>query len=346
MIKQMNTRRLFQMDQDGSTDGLLKELSTSPAAAFEQDGVKIVRTDCLQLLASMPDNSVDLIATDPPYYKVKADDWDRQWETKQAFFDWLGRVLSEFERVLKPTGSLYLFCGPYLAAETELLIGQYLRVLNHISWRKPTGRHLGCNKESLRKYFPQTERVIFAESRKKTPFLYGPIQEYLVNAIEAAGLSRADVNKHTGTKMAGHWFARSQFSLISEEHYLTLQRLGAVLKPYAELKEEYVRIRDQGKGKGRYFAVTKEVPYTDVWDFSVVNPYPGKHPCEKPLPLMEHIINTSSQPGDTVFDAFVGSGSTPIAAYKLGRKFVGSEMGEQEFAQALARLKCEALKTE
>ncbi len=117
-----------------------------------------------------------------------------------------------------------------------------------------------------------------------------------------------------------------------------MRKLAPELKPYDKLRAEYVAIRKQAGRHGRKFAVTKHVPYTDVWDFKVVQPYPGKHPCEKPLPLMEHIIQTSSNEGDLVLDPFTGSGSTPIAARNLKRAFIGSEMGEKEYGQAVARL--------
>lgn len=309
--------------------------------SYRRKGLALVQDDCLQLLARLPDNSVDLIATDPPYYKVKGDSWDRQWATKADFFSWLDRVVDECQRVLKPTGSLYLFCGPYLSSETELLIDQRLKVLNHIVWVKPSGRWNGCNKESLTKFFPQTERIIFAESRKKKPFMYEPIRAHIADAVKVAGLAAGDVNRLTGTQMSNHWLGRSQFSLPSEAHYETLQQHTEGLKPWAELKAEYVEIRDRQKGKGRYFGVTKDVMYTDVWQIPTVSYYPGKHPCEKPLSLMSHIIRTSSQPGDVVVDLFVGSGSTAIAARQLGRAFIGSEMGEAEFDQAVGRFEKE-----
>jgi len=54
-----------------------------------------------------------------------------------------------------------------------------------------------------------------------------------------------------------------------------------------------------------------------------VQSYPGKHPCEKPAALLEHIISASSRPGAVVLDACMGSGATGKAAVKLGRGFVG-----------------------
>ena len=296
------------------------------------------QTDCLDLLQTINDNSIDLIATDPPYFRVKADDWDRQWDTQQEFTEWLSSVVKEFARVLKPTGSLYLFCGPYLAAETELLINEHMRVLNHIVWRKPTGRHLGCHIPGQRKYFPQTERIIFAESYKKIPFGYEAIRSYIDNSVE---ISRKKVDEITGTKMSGHWFGRSQFSIPSKEHYETLQTVSPGLKlPYLEFYNWYCKLRDGEQRSRRYFRAQKGIN-TDVWDFKVVQPYKGKHPCEKPLDLMAHIIDVSTQENDVVLDTFVGSGSTAIAALNSGRKFIGCEFGKDEFKIAEERIKRE-----
>ena len=254
---------------------------------FQKNNLNLYKTDCLTFLAGLADNSVDLIATDPPYFKVKGDAWDNQWPNKHAFFDWLGVVLAEYHRVLKPTGSLYLFAGPHLATEVEGVVANHFDMLNHVVWRKPSGRHNGCCKETLRRFFPQTEHVLFAGSRKKIPFAYGPVLDYLENAQLAAGVGRKEVDKACGCQMSGHWFGRSQFTIPSDEHYQTINRLfGGGLKPYAEFKAEYVAIRDAGNAARRTFNVTKNVPYTNVWDFKVVQPYAGKHPCEKPIDLM------------------------------------------------------------
>ena len=81
----------------------------------------------------------------------------------------------------------------------------------------------------------------------------------------------------------------------------------------------------------RPFTLSTKVPYTDVWDFATVQFYKGKHPCEKPLALMEHIITASSRPGDVVLDPFCGSGVTGIAARKHNRRFIelsATVMGE------------------
>jgi adenine-specific DNA-methyltransferase len=303
---------------------------------YQNNGITVHNTDCLTLLSQLPDNSIDLIATDPPYYKVKGEAWDNQWQSKADFFVWLDSILVEYHRVLKPAGSLYLFAGPHLATQVELAVCRRFDLLNHVIWRKPSGRHNGCNKESLRRYFPQTEHILFAESRKKLPFAFEPIRSYLDDARNAAGIPRKHIDQACGCRMSGHWFDRSQWIFPSQAHYQTMDSLfGGTLKPYEELKAEYKAIKEQR----RHFAVTKHVPYTNVWDFKPVQWYPGKHPCEKPLDLMRHIIEASSKPGDVVLDTFVGSGSTAIACRELGRRFVGCEMGTEEFEGAVERLK-------
>lgn len=62
------------------------------------------------------------------------------------------------------------------------------------------------------------------------------------------------------------------------------------------------------------------------------------HPTEKPVPLMEHYINNSSQRGQTVFDPFMGSGTTGVAALNLDRKFIGIERDEKYFNMACRRM--------
>lgn len=84
----------------------------------------LILGDCLEVLPSIPDNSVNLVYTDPPYYKVKSEAWDRQWDKPAQFLGWLGEVLEEFQRVLAPNGSLYLFASPKMAARVELKVGE------------------------------------------------------------------------------------------------------------------------------------------------------------------------------------------------------------------------------
>ncbi len=63
-----------------------------------------------------------------------------------------------------------------------------------------------------------------------------------------------------------------------------------------------------------------------------------KHPTEKPVSLMQYYIENSSQYGDVVLDAFMGTGSTGVAALQSGRKFVGIEIDQKWFDVACERI--------
>lgn len=83
---------------------------------------------------------------------------------------------------------------------------------------------------------------------------------------------------------------------------------------------------------------------TDYWYFDRVTSGTGKskektiHPCQFPVEMIERIIKACSNPGDTVFDPFMGSGSTAIACINTGRNFVGVEKDYQYVCAAEERI--------
>ncbi|KAA5936450.1 site-specific DNA-methyltransferase [Pantoea sp. Bo_2] len=333
---------------------------------MRKNKAQLVNDDALHFLKTLPDDSVDLIVTDPPYFKVKPNGWDNQWNGDADYLQWLDNCLAEFWRVLKPNGSIYLFSGHRLASDIEIMMRNRFKILNHIIWAKPSGRWNGCNKESLRAYFPATERILFAEhyqgpykpdlftvnSTELKRHVLAPLIDYFRDARSELGVTAAQIAEATGKKsMVSHWFGGSQWQLPSEADYLKLQALfseiaiaryqsGALATPhhqlvdtYHSLNRKYLELQDEYKSLRRYFGVTAAVPYTDVWTHKPVQFYPGKHPCEKPADMLEQIINASSRPGDLVADFFMGSGSTIKAALKLGRFAIGVELEGDRFNQ-------------
>lgn len=69
---------------------------------------------------------------------------------------------------------------------------------------------------------------------------------------------------------------------------------------------------------------------------SAVSPSTRQHPTEKPAALLQQIIRAA--PGDDVFDPFMGSGSTGVAALRSGRRFIGCEINPHHFATACKRI--------
>ena len=300
--------------------------------------------DCREWLPTLPDSCVDLIATDPPYFKVKSEPWDRQWDKPAQFLEWLGGILAEFHRVLKPNGSLYLFASPQMAARVECLIAERFNVLNRIRWVKEAGWHNKTAKDGLRAFLSPWEEIIFAEHH------FEPLRAYLAQERDRAGWTTRRVAEHfqqktgsrTVTGMAGHWFEQVQWALPTAENYAWLQALfnaGSNGNGPQHLRREYEYLRREYEDLRRPFTISAEVPYTDVWTFPTVQAYAGKHPCEKPLALMEHIITASSKPGAMVLDCFAGSGTTAVACQKTDRHYLCCELGAEYVAIAEARIK-------
>jgi adenine-specific DNA-methyltransferase len=296
------------------------------------------------------------VLTDPPYFRVKNETWDRQWDNPAGFLAWLDRVVEQFARVMKPNGSLYLFASPQMAARVECKIGERLNVLNRIRWIKEAGWHNKAEKETLRSFLSPWEEIVFAEHcgadnmakgeagyaakcDELRGFIFEPLRAYIAGEWTRAGLTSRDANIATSSQMAGHYLTRTQWTLPTAEKYEQLRAYANkagdeylrkdyedLRKDYEDLRKDYEDLRKDYEDLRRYFAVTADVPFTDVWTFKTVSHYPGKHPCEKPQELLRHIITASSKPGAVVLDAFMGTGSTGVACTELGRSFIGIEL--------------------
>lgn len=106
----------------------------------------------------------------------------------------------------------------------------------------------------------------------------------------------------------------------------------AQLKRFSCVDESGRKYKPITKEKRLYLDETKGVPLSDVWSDiasfqTVVNsPEITDYPTQKPEKILERIIKASSNPGDIVFDCFMGSGTTQAVAMKLGRKFIGADI--------------------
>lgn len=340
----------------------VNQLDNAPRGEFA-----IVNDDCLAAMRAMPDNSVDLIATDPPYFRVKSEEWDNKWSTPAEFVAWIDELAEQWQRVLKPNGSLYVFASPQMSARVELAIAKRFNVLNRIVWakgeggKKAQGRWASASKEALRRFFPETEYIVFAEHYgadniakgeagyaakcdELRGFVFEPLRKYLDDERKRAGLKTEQVGEIIGSYMYRHYFSMSQWELPTEENYLKMREgFNRANNSSEYLRREYEYLRREYEDLRRPFSVSRDVPYTDVWMFPPVMAYPGKHVCEKPLSLMKHIVSASSKPSAHVLDCFMGSGSTGVAAVQLGRRFTGIEIDSKWCERASARIEAQQL---
>ncbi len=135
--------------------------------------------------------------------------------------------------------------------------------------------------------------------------------------------------------------------LRSHEHILIFYRKTPTYNPQKWIGQPQHGV---GRGKGKRHSQNnyKEILITDelkgnsekfprsVWTFK--KPHPALHPTQKPLNLIRMLIRTYSNPGDTVYDGYVGSGTTLEACVVEKRDFIGSENDSTNYDIAVQRM--------
>jgi site-specific DNA-methyltransferase (adenine-specific) len=325
-----------QRDLDNIAAALESHLVLSDSGALVAEG------DSLPLLKALPDHSVSLVLTDPPYHATKKDNiyGDTAFAEDQHYLDWMTEYAVQWRRVLRPNGSLFLFCDSSMAGRLEVRFSAHFNVLSRVVWTKPNdpgfdGWKGKMKKEALRQWYPHSERILFAEPAMEGNLHRSPFGQFLRQARQQAGLTMhqltARIGAHGKVNHGGavsNWEdgrntpSRDQYQRICE----ALVETGklAAMPPY----EDVIRV----------FTMDATKEFTDVWTFPSVRPYKGKHPAEKPASLLEHAILATTYPGDIVLDCFAGSGSTAIAALKLQRRTVSIEIEAAWAARIAARV--------
>lgn len=220
--------------------------------------------DSNEYIKRIPDKSVDLILTDPPYNlgcystgNIRVS-WRKDFNNDVAAWDatifqpadWL----AEFRRVLKPTGNIFAFTSYNLLGEWHQYFDPLFDNFQFIVWHKVNPP-------------PKLRRAGFLNSC-----------ELIICAW----------NK-------GHTW-------------------------------NFTRQRDMHNFIESPICMGRE---------RIKNPF---HPAQKPVKVLSHLIQLASNPGDVVFDPFMGVGSTGVAALQLGRRFVGIELDPLYFEAATKRI--------
>ena len=347
----------------------------------DADGrVTLYHGDALAVLRDLPSASVDAVITDPPYFRAINEPWDKAWNDGDKFLAWLRTVAEEWQRVLTPNGSLYVFASPQMVSRVELhaIEPGGFAILNRIVWHKTDAKIWRANRDSLTQFHSgDNERILFAQPLKEHAAassaerayanalyalgaqVFAPIREYLASERDRRGLTNQEIDAALGCNgMAGHWFGASQWSLPSRERYQQLRDLfnapnvGDYLRTeydylrteYDNLRTEYDNLRTEYDNLRRPFDLGPESgarPRGEVWRYAPPPPgRPGdlRHPCEKPAPLLDHMVLTSTKPDALILDSFAGSHSTAEAAVRNGRRFIGSEAHEPYCEMGVRRI--------
>ena len=280
--------------------------------------------DCMTFLKSLPDNSVDMVAADPPYCSVIKDKWDNQWNNEEEYLDWCREWTEECFRVLKPGKCFYVWG----TTKFDTFLRYKLDVLNKVKdahyqnwiiWQYDWGGR-------TKKNFARKHEDLLMYSKGKE-FDFYPDNILVERAVKSNMAITRKIN------LIKKYFSEG---LTTDKDWSSWETYRLDKKDFNELICEL----DSLKSKDLKFKKGK-IP-TDVWmknNHTTSKEYAGWHPTQKPLEIMDRIIKANTQPGDVVLDCFAGSGSTMISALRTGRKFVGCEFDESYIEKIYERAK-------
>jgi site-specific DNA-methyltransferase (adenine-specific) len=235
------------------------------------DMVNLMQGDCLELMRTIPDGSVDMVLTDPPYGTTAC-----KWDSVIPF----APMWDQLKRITKPNGAIVLTSAqPF----TSALIMSNVKMFKYC-WVWEKSRNSNPSLAKIQPLRHHEEVCVF-----NAKGVYKPIKE---SGVE-----------YSTRKGAGGAFAGSK-----------------VNKKDQEVK----------KVSGRY---PKSI-------LSIKSEYPNLivHPTQKPVALMEYLIRTYTNAGETVLDFTMGSGTTGVACKNLGRAFIGIELDADYFEICVNRI--------
>lgn len=292
----------------------------------------LYRGDCIEVVAGLPDGSVDAVICDPPYGTMQGFngiDWDVALDPAAVF--------AHCNRVLRMNGALVLFSQePYTSRLITEAHGN-LPFSYRMTWLKDSfANHLMCKKAPV----SYTEDVLVFFKKYDT-LAQHPLRDYAERLFAHIGKDKRELFAEMGHQGVCHFmrYDSMQFSLCTRRTYDQLCQMYGIdrlewFKPYDELEEINRRF-------SRRFSRRFNLPEGQKYKSNVLQyrkDYTGHHPTQKPVALMEDLVKTYTDPGDTVLDFTMGSGSTGVACANTGRTFIGIEREPKYFDIARARI--------
>ena len=292
-------------------------------------------------MPALPTGSVDLILCDPPYGTIKGLPL-RGWSEETTAWDGViapEMLFSLCERVLRVNGALVLFAREPYTSQLITRIHGNLPFSYRMVWNKKYfASPLMAGKAPVSLF---EDVVVFF--KKYDSGKTHPLRAYARRILEFVGLkSSKAVNRVLGHRRAEHFFQHDtlQFGLCTRDTYSHLvSRFNLEQMPGFMAYDEILAIHR--RVSGRVFNLPSGQKHKpNVLEYA--RERERYHPTQKPIALLEDLICTYSNPGDTVLDFTMGSGSTGVACMRTGRCFVGIEKDGHYFSVAKQRLEREA----
>jgi site-specific DNA-methyltransferase (adenine-specific) len=278
-----------------------------------------------------------------------------------AYLVMMAARLVELHRVLKPTGSLYLHCDPtashYLKVVLDTIFGP-TNYVNEIIWKRTTAHSAakgwGPVHDTLLLYAKspryQWNKVYekyddsYLERFSQTDEL-GPYTSDNLTAPGIRGGSSGETWRGYDVTARGvHWKANNEtvVKLVGADHAAQMSTIEKL-----DLLDENGYIIWPQKSRGGFPRFKRHIgpgvaAQDVITDIDPINSQAQErlgYPTQKPVALLERIINASSNPGDLVLDPFCGCGTTIAAAQKLGRHWIGIDITHLSIALQKYRLK-------
>ncbi len=262
-----------------------------------------------------------------------------------AYLVMMAPRLVELRRVLKPTGSIYLHCDPtashYLKVLMDAVFGKE-NFRNEITWRR-YGAHNDVGQGSTR--FGRVHDIIF---------LYGKTdsvawnQEFTALDENYVKSTYRHVDEETGrrfttTPLTGPGGAEKGNPVYEWNGHVRAWRYGLETMKQLDAEGRLYYSRTGYPRRKLYLDESRGVPVQDMWadiySLSGSNTERLGYPTQKPLALLERIIQASSNEGDVVLDPFCGCGTAIAAAQKLNRQWIGIDITHLAVALMKNRLK-------
>ncbi len=258
-----------------------------------------------------------------------------------AYLVMMAARLIELHRVLKPTGSIYLHCDPtashYLKIILDTIFGAE-NFRNEIVWQRTNAKGLAFTRFA-------TNHDIILRYTKSDIFTWNP--QYTPHDPEYIESFYKYVEPETGRR-----YTLGDITNPNKDRpNLTYEFLG-ITRVWRWTKERMQEAYDKGliiqshpgavPRLKRYLDEQEGNPIGDTWiDIPPVQSQSKEllgYPTQKPLALLERIINVSSNPGDFILDPFCGCGTAIAAAQKLDRKWIGIDITHLSIALQKYRL--------
>lgn len=155
---------------------------------------KIINQDCITYMRELPNECIDLIIADPPYFKMVKDDWDNQWKTEKEFYNWCKEWILECKRILKLSGSLYIYGGsPYIFEICNIARDINLQFNNAIVW------YFGTGMGGTKKYRIEHENLLFFTKGNKYTYNADNIRVPYESEKAGGGRTHNPLGKTCGT---------------------------------------------------------------------------------------------------------------------------------------------------